>query len=236
MLKKAREAREARQLVREVEAAAAERDRLAAEVGRVAEATERARLTIRETRVPGVALKKGEIAYLALDGVGLVEPRRLPGKWSGGSAGTSVRVAKGVNLRVGRIRGTYQPGEERPQVIDTGMGLVTNQRMLFVGNKRSTEWAYSKLLGFSLEMDAMAIFNVSNRQKASGFAYPEDIDYIVDAVVTAAIAQFTSDEDHAAVVAEFEDLHRERYEEWRQAASRVDELIASAQALSTGET
>ena len=34
---------------------------------------------------------------------------------------------------------------------DTGSFVVTNQRCVFVGSKRSTDWAFSKLLGYSLD-------------------------------------------------------------------------------------
>ncbi len=178
------------------------------------DAWERAKLDHGETRVPGVALKKGEEAYLVLNGVGLVEPRRAPSTWVGGSQGVSFRVTKGVRYRVGATRGHLVAGEERPVVIDTGVGVVTNQRMMFVGSKRSTEWAYAKLLGFSLDTDSMAIFNVANRQKASGFGYPPGNDWLVDAVVSAAIAKFQSPEDHAAVVDQFEVAYRDLYSQW----------------------
>lgn len=153
-----------------------------------------------EGKVPGVMLKKGEIAYLVMHGVGMIEPRRGPTKWVGGSQGVSFKISKNMRYRVGQTRGHVVQGEEKPTVIDTGLGVVTNQRMIFVGSKRTTEWTYSKLLGFSLEGDSMAIFNVSNRQKASGFAYSPEFDTMVDAIVSAAIAAFTSPEDHAAVV------------------------------------
>lgn len=151
-------------------------------------------------KVPGVQLKSGEFAYLVLNGVGMVEPRRGPSKWVGGSQGVSFKVSKNMRYRVGQTRGHVVQGEEKPTVIDIGVGVVTNKRMVFVGEKRSTEWAFSKLLGFSLEGDSMAIFNVSNRQKASGFAYGAEHDTVVDAIVSAAIAAFSSAEDHAAVI------------------------------------
>ena len=43
--------------------------------------------------VPGVPLKKGEVAYFVMDGVGLVEPRRGPGGGRGrGSAAPRPRT------------------------------------------------------------------------------------------------------------------------------------------------
>ena len=173
-----------------------------------------AQLEHSESRLQGVQLKMGEIAYLVLDGVGLVEPRRAPTQWVGGSHGVSFNIAKGVRYRVGQTRGHVVQGEERPTIIDTGLGVVTNRRMLFIGAKRSTEWAYSKLLGYSLEHDSMAIFNVTNRQKASGFAYQTAVDHRVDAIVTAALAAFQGPEEHAEVLEAYKEAYLEVQQRW----------------------
>ncbi len=164
--------------------------------------------------VSGVMLKKDEVAYGTIIGAGLVEPRRAPGQWSGASHGMSFHVAKGVNYRVGQSRGTYTQGEERPTVIDSGLFVITNQRCLFVGSKRSTEWAYSKLLGFSLEGVGVAIFNVSNRQKASGVSYSPNLETVFDAIVAAAIARFQGEDSHRALVAELEANYAATYNAW----------------------
>ena len=222
MLKRFKDARE----TAHAEKARAEAERhleaLSAEANRAFEAFDISQLITEVTRVPGVPLKKGEVAYFIMDGVGLVEPRRAPSQWVGGSQGVSFKIAKGVRYRVGQTRGHIVPGEERPTVIDSGIGVVTNQRMVFVGGKRSTEWAYAKLLGFSLEMDGMAIFNVSNRQKASGFAYPPEVDHRVDAVVSAAIAAFQGPEEHAAVVEDFLADYREKFAAWNTQKAMLD--------------
>ena len=222
MLKRFKDARE----TAHAEKARAEAERqlnaLSADANRAFEAFDIAQLETKVTRVPGVPLKKGEVAYFIMDGVGLVEPRRAPSQWVGGSQGVSFKLAKGVRYRVGQTRGHMVQGEERPTVIDTGIGVVTNQRMVFVGSKRSTEWAYAKLLGFSLEMDGMAIFNVSNRQKASGYAYPPEVDHRVDAVVSAAIAAFQGPEDHAAVVEDLLSTYRETFTAWQSVKASLD--------------
>lgn len=204
---------------------------LAIEANRAYEAYNAARLEQPDTKVPGVQLKKGELAYLTMEGVSLVEPRRDPGHWVGASHGVSFKIAKGMRYRVGQSRGTFQQGAERPQVIDIGVGVITNQRMVFVGSKRTTEWAFSKLVGFSLDEDGMAIFNVSNRQKASGFAYQPQVDHIVDAVVTAAIAQYQSPEDHTAVVEELAGIYRDVYAAWDEASTGNPSALGKAPSL-----
>ncbi|CAN0263053.1 unnamed protein product, partial [Phaeothamnion confervicola] len=161
-MKQAKAAREADR------AAAVHQQRIAAkewEMRQAYDALEASKLTDENgpPRIPGVVLKKDEVAYGSIQGAALIEPRRTPGQWTGGSKGVSFRIAKGVTYRVGNTRGTYAQGEERPTPVDTGLFVVTNQRCIFIGGKRSTEWAYAKLLGFSLDGEAVAMFNVSNR-------------------------------------------------------------------------
>ncbi|HEX2785816.1 MAG TPA: hypothetical protein VHN36_19745 [Ilumatobacteraceae bacterium] len=215
MLKKFKDAREAAHAERARDEAEQHLAELVADATRAYEAWEHAKLDAGVVHVDGVQLKKNEVVYLVLNGVGLVEPRRGPTQWVGGSQGVSFKLIKGVRYRVGGTRGHVVQGEERPVVIDTGTGVVTNQRMVFIGDKRSTEWAYAKLLGFSLEQDGAAVFNVSNRQKASGFAYQPEVDHIVDAVVSAATAAFQGSEEHQAVVESFLKAYTDAYAEWQ---------------------
>lgn len=222
MLKKFKEAREAAEAEKERAVAEQHLAELATDATRAYEAWEHAKLDDPVAHVDGVQLKKGEVVYLVLNGVGLVEPRRGPTQWVGGSQGVSFKLVKGVRYRVGATRGHVVQGEERPVVIDTGTGVVTNQRMVFIGAQRSTEWAYSKLLGFSLEQDGAAVFNVSNRQKASGFAYQPQFDHIVDAVVSAATAAFQGPEEHQAVVDNFLQAYADVYSAWKGANAELN--------------
>ncbi len=222
MLKKFKDAREAAEAQRAHAATEQRLNYLAWQANQAYQAYTLAKLESDEGKVPGVQLKAGEVAYLVMHGVGLVEPRRGPTKWVGGSQGVSFKISKNMRYRVGQTRGHVVQGEEKPTIIDVGTGVVTNQRMIFVGGKRSTEWAYSKLLGFSLELDSMAIFNVTNRQKASGFAYSPEHDLMVDAVVSAAIAAFTSPEEHAAVVEGYLGDYTASHAEWAALNGQVN--------------
>ena len=146
-----------------------------------------AKLHDERSDVEGVKLKRGEVAYFSIDGVGLVEPRRA----------------------------------EASDVTDTGLFVVTNQRCMFVGSKRKTEWAYSKLLEYSLEGEAVAMFTVSNRQKATGVKYTGDIEPQIEATIAAAIARFHGDAEHAELVNEFEQDHDRAFAEWEEAGSHA---------------
>jgi hypothetical protein len=200
------ERRRERKLAEELAAKRAEGDAALAAARMV---LDYARLEVNEKNIEGVVLKRGEVGHFIIQGAGLSEPKRLPGQWTGSSKGVSFRIAKGVRYHVGGTRGTFQQGEEVMQPTDFGTFVVTNQRCIFVGSKRSIEWAYSKLLGFSLEgIAGTAIFNVSNRQKASGVLYGTEHESKIEAVIAASIARFQGDDVYRAFIAELEaDAH-----------------------------
>lgn len=123
---------------------------------------------------PGFEEKKGERTFAIMEGVALIEPRRQPGTVQGRSSGYSFRIAKGVNYRVGASKGTYVSGPDVPTPIDVGTAFVTNQRVVFRGNKATREWAWSKLISLDHDDDLpWTSLPVSNRQKTSGLLYDE---------------------------------------------------------------
>ena len=121
-----------------------------------------------------VALHRGERAVYSLDGVGLVESRKGPGHWQGGSQGVSVRVpgTKSMRYRVGQTRGTYVAGAEKPTVIDHGTFTVTTTRAVFVGAQQNREWSWAKLLALHDDEPGWIGIAVSNRQRVAGVTVP----------------------------------------------------------------
>src|SRR5262245_3058969 len=97
-----------------------------------------------------IPVKADEQALFVLRNSSLVEPRRAPGQWAGGSSGWSVRIpgTKSMRYRVGATGGTYVQGAASPTVIDTGVFVITNMRAVFLGPQQSREWEWSKLIGF----------------------------------------------------------------------------------------
>ena len=167
------------------------------------DAYEMAKLDAHDESVSGVVLKKGEHAYLVVQGVGYIEPKRLPSTWQGGSRGVSLHIAKGVNYRVGASRGKVQPGAEVLQATDSGTFVATNQRFIFIGSTRTTEWALDKLVGFSLDGEpGTAVFNVTNRQKPSGLLYGTEYEETIEAVIAAVIARAQGPTAHASLLSE----------------------------------
>lgn len=115
-----------------------------------------------------IILKPGEIVYSAPH-VALMKEVAVR-EMRGGSTGVSIRVAKGVTYRVGQMRARSVVVGTELQVQDTGHLVVTNQRAVFVGQKRTLEFRYDKLIGMEQFKDGLRL-NVSNRQLASLFRF-----------------------------------------------------------------
>jgi hypothetical protein len=172
-------------------------ERQAAHAAAVAEQQRLAASAWAAHEIPGVVLKGGEVARMAVNDVVLFEPRRPPTQWV--NQGVSIRIAKGVYWRTGAGQTIRRPDELT--AIDTGMFVITDKRCLFVGPQRTVEWQYAKLVGYTLDgLPGTAIFNVSNRQKASGVAYGPSMEVPIETVIAAAIARFQSPDDHANLV------------------------------------
>ena len=79
-------------------------------------------------------------------------------------------------------------------MIDRGVFVVTNQRCLFIGSKRSTEWAYNKLFGYTIFRNHVTLFNVNNRQKATGVQYSRMQETMLAHAIAASIASFNGEQ------------------------------------------
>jgi hypothetical protein len=168
-----------------------------------------------------ILLKADEHALFVLRNASLVEPRRAPGQWAGGSSGVSVRVpgTRAMRYRVGGTRGTYVQGAEAPTVIDGGIFVITNVRAVFLGPKQTREWAWSKPVGFHRdEANTWTGIAVSNRETVSGVAYfPQDA-YSVVLFLDIGVAQANGKVD---------ELIRE-LTEWREAHAKEKPLVPAA--------
>jgi hypothetical protein len=173
---------------------------------------------------PPIITKRGEEVYFKIAGAQYLEPRRQPGHYTGRSSGWSFPVVKGVRYRVGASRGTYVPGPEEVTSTDVGTFVITSQRCVFVGSRRTTEWAYSKLIGMSLDYTDGVLISVSNRQKPSGVLYGGGLDDVVDCLLTAAIAKFQGSEEHARVVEDLRLAWQEAYDRWASADAHRAQL------------
>jgi len=127
-----------------------------------------------EAQPGGVIAKKDEHVIAIVSEVGLIESRRGPTQFQGGSTGVSFRLTKRISVRKSGMRGRAEAGEETPTVIDQGKFVISDQRAVFVGTKQSREFEWDNLLSYEMQMlgkkNAILYLPVSNRQKVSGIA------------------------------------------------------------------
>jgi hypothetical protein len=110
---------------------------------------------------PRLIAKRGEVVHAETSGA-LMHEVAVRG-WRGRSQGFSFRVAKGVRYRVGSTRGHMVNIGTQLQIADTGFLCVTNQRAAFLGERKTVDMPYTKLMGMNVFADAIS-FSLSNRQ------------------------------------------------------------------------
>lgn len=113
-----------------------------------------------------ILMQKGEVAHLECSCRLLEEVSHR--EYVGGSSGFSFRITKGVYYRVGSYSGHPVTTTEMAKV-DEGNLVITNQRIVFTGKRKSLVIPYKKLIGFNLYSDAIQ-FNVDNKVKPQYFA------------------------------------------------------------------
>jgi hypothetical protein len=120
--------------------------------------------------VPGVNLKVGETIQACVPNTTLMEPRAVR-RYQAGSRGVSIRVMKGLSFRVGGYAGQSESHEEL-RSIDVGTLVLTNERLLFVGSKRTTNIRLADLVTVEAYADALRI---SRQGKAKPEFYALDL-------------------------------------------------------------
>jgi hypothetical protein len=93
---------------------------------------------------PGVILGSDEELLGVFPQVALREPRAVRVS-RGHYSGQSIRVAKGVSLRVGGYRGSSESHDEL-RSIDQGTLVVTSQRLVFTGAMRTSSVPLEKIV------------------------------------------------------------------------------------------
>jgi hypothetical protein len=139
-------------------------------------------------------LHRGEALVAKITNVGLVEERKGPGHWQGGSSGVSIPVGSlgghAVRYHVGATRGHYVQGTPHPTAIDTGTVFVTNQRLVFTGHAQTRECAFAKLLGYQNGQDGSTTLSVSSRQRPVTLSYGTAVSGWVQLRLELALALF----------------------------------------------
>jgi ribosomal protein L37AE/L43A len=129
-------------------------------------------LRLLEVDVP-LILKKNEVPYLVEES-NLLEMVRESYKFRGQSIGVSFRVARGVYLRPRIGTGTLRGSEEKLRLTDSGILVLTNRRLVFLGNKKTTTIQLNKIINAEANEDKLVIAR-EGKQKVEMFQlrYPE---------------------------------------------------------------
>lgn len=114
--------------------------------------------------------KKGEVVHLELQATLLKDVTIRQSQ--GGYSGFSFPIGKtGVRYRVGGYRGhSVEVGTKRVPA-DTGDLVISSQRAVFLGSKKTLDLPYAKLVSLTLFSDGVQ-FHQSNRQSAPVFLVP----------------------------------------------------------------
>jgi hypothetical protein len=98
-----------------------------------------------------VIMKKGEELVFSMPNISLLEARAVR---SGSYGGPSIRVAKGLNIRVG---GFQSQTHEELKVLDQGVITLTNKRIVYSGSKKTVNLPLNKIISIEPYSDAISI-------------------------------------------------------------------------------
>ncbi len=106
-------------------------------------------------QIPGLMLHKGEVAHWSEPGA-IIEERVVNRQYVGGYSGVSLRIMRGVYYRTGGVRGHV---ETTKGIVPTSLGnlVLTNQRLIFLGNKTSLDIPWSKVLNMDFYRDGIGV-------------------------------------------------------------------------------
>lgn len=128
--------------------------------------------------LPIIPKRREEVLYV-LRGVALVELRTVTRSYRGRSHGLSIRIAKGVYYRPGMHAGKITESSEEWKVLDAGGAMVvSNQRIVYTGTRRTREFPFAKLVAWGVELERNAFktpqylitLPVSSRVRTSAIA------------------------------------------------------------------
>jgi hypothetical protein len=144
-----------------------------------------------EVSAPSIMTKRGEVVHAEVPASLLktVTVREQRGGY--GYQGVSFRIAKGVRYSTGVGRKPRVTTHTEVQVDDSGILVITSQRIVFIGQGGTTlEMPYPKLVNMTVYTDGLD-FHLSNRKKAPTFQFGASPD--VAAALINAAAQAAQD-------------------------------------------
>jgi Na+-translocating ferredoxin:NAD+ oxidoreductase RnfG subunit len=147
--------------------------------------------------------QKDEVLIYNLEGVSLVEYKSTGSTYSGGYAGLSFRVAKGVRLNAGKTGGSSTRNPETPQELDKGELTVTNQRVIFTGGNQVRVFDLDKVVNMEASPNGISVsISVSNRERTTELQSNNMDDLTPGMAVSLASAWHEGGKKHAIEVGE----------------------------------
>ena len=135
------------------------------------------RVGIEDLRKEGLALwpwdvpllkQRGEKVYLVRENVHLYEGRR--NQYRGNSMGMSIRVAPRLSIRSSDYSGSRS--EEVMTLLDSGDLIISNQRVLFRGLKKTIDVKLTDLIAVDVEDDGLLYIARKNKQRVEAYQLP----------------------------------------------------------------
>jgi hypothetical protein len=126
--------------------------------------------------VAGVVRKKNETLHWR-ESASLMEERVVDRKYVGGSHGVSIRIAKGLTYRVGAQRG-HIVTEKAMVPVSTGNLVISNLRVMFLGNKKSFNVLLGKIMDIHMYADGLQLTDDAGRQRLVQFDGTSNADLI----------------------------------------------------------
>lgn len=116
-----------------------------------------------------VLLRENENAYLVRENVGLYEGRRYTFRSSG--VGMSLRLARGVWIRPGISSGSAE-SEDVMKLLDEGSFVLTNKRIIYVGDRKSIQIPLKQILAVDVKEDGLLYLARERKRRIEAFSMP----------------------------------------------------------------
>lgn len=136
-----------------------------------------------------IVLKPRERLYSSVRAA-FLEPRLEPGRYRSASTTSRSAVAPGFSATTRFTQGGWQQRREFQTHIDDGTFAITNQRCIFTGPKRTTQWTFEKLVAFDWNEAGTLYFSVSHRQRTTGVHIPTSDANEITTIARAAVAKY----------------------------------------------
>jgi len=140
-----------------------------------------------------ILLRKGE-RFFAVVIAGLIEERAGRATYVGKRQGFSIPIGsiggQSIRYNTGVSSGQLERAAPVQTTIDVGMFIITNQRIVFTGEKQTRECLFTKLISIEHPYTNRTVVAVSNRQKATILSYDVKASEVVRTTTTLATADF----------------------------------------------